>query len=236
MKISEMSSTAFAEAVKADPIVFLPMGACEAHGPHLPLGTDIFQPEMVVEEVVKRVGGLIAPTLNYGQHSSTHDMPGTIGITFETLRLLVKDVLESLHQNHVSKVVVVTGHFGGVHRTAIKMSCEGAAKRFGMKIMMLSDYELAVHKEKEICQGLEDGHGGLLETSRIMDIRPDLVAEKRSKGEYVDADHMVLADPGRCFPKGFSGDASLASEEKGRRINAYVVDALTELVRRNYGV
>ncbi|MCG7840614.1 MAG: creatininase family protein [Methanomassiliicoccales archaeon] len=234
MRIDELSSTAFAKAMEADPIVFLPLGACEAHGPHLPLGTDTFQPEETVTQVAKRVGGLVAPTINYGQHSSTLNMPGTISLTFDTLRSLVKDILESLHRNKVHKVVVLTGHFGSVHRIAIKLACEHATQHLGMKVMMLSDYQLALHLEKEICQGLEDGHGGLLETSRIMDIRPDLVAKERSHGEFVDSGYLIVSDPERCFPKGFSGDAGLASEEKGRRINTYIVDTLTELVRANF--
>jgi len=44
MRIEEMTSIEFAEAVERDPVVILPIGATEAHGPHLPLGTDAFQP------------------------------------------------------------------------------------------------------------------------------------------------------------------------------------------------
>jgi creatinine amidohydrolase len=234
MRIDEMSSTAFAEAVKDDPIVFLPIGACEAHGPHLPLGTDTFQPDWVVGEVAERVGGLIAPTINYGQHSSTHNMPGTISITFDTLRAMVKDVLESLHLNKVRKVVVVSGHLGSAHRSAIKLACEWAVKGLGMRVMMLSDYELAYLKKGDVCEGLEDGHGGIVETSRMIDIRPDLVAADRTRGEFIDSRFMVLPDPERCFPQGFSGDARLASKEKGRLVNQYVVDALSELVIKNF--
>ncbi len=228
-----MSSATFAKAVHEDPIVFLPMGACEAHGPHLPLGTDTFQPEEMVRQVCARVGGLIAPTINYGQHSSTRNMPGTIDITFDTLRALVRDVLDSLRRNGVRKVVVVTGHLGSAHMTAIKLACEEAA-RLGMMVMMLSDYELAYLKKADVCEGLEDGHGGIIETSRIMDIRPDLVSSERSAGEFVESDFMILSDPERCYPQGFAGDSRRASKEKGRLVNDFVVDSLTELVRKNF--
>jgi creatinine amidohydrolase len=229
-----MSSTAFAQAVKGDPIVFLPIGACEAHGPHLPLGTDTYQPEWVVNEVARRVGGLIAPSVNYGQHSSTRNLPGTIGVTFDTLRSLVTDLLGSLHLNGVGKVVIVSGHLGSAHRTAIKLACEDAAKRLGMKVMMLSDYELAYLRKDDVCEGLEDGHGGIVETSRMMDIRPDLVSEERSAGRFVDSHFMVLPDPERCYPQGFAGDARRATREKGRLVNEYVVNELSKLVRRNF--
>lgn len=234
MRIDEMSSTAFAQAVRDDPIVFLPIGACEAHGPHLPLGTDTYQPEWVVNEVVRRVGGLIAPSVNYGQHSSTRNLPGTIGVSFDTLRSLITDLLDSLHSNGVRKVVIVSGHLGSAHRTAIKLACDSAVKCLDMKVMMLSDYELACLREDDVCEGREDGHGGILETSRMMDIRPDLVSEERSEGRFIDSRFMVLPDPERCYPQGFVGDAGLATAEKGRLVNEYVVKELSELVRRNF--
>lgn len=233
MRIDEMSSAAFAEAVKDDPVVFLPMGAVEAHGPHLPLGTDTFQPEHVVREVCGRTGGLIAPTINYGQHSSTRNFPGTLDITFDTLRALVTDVLAALQRNGIRKVVIVSGHLGSIHRSAIKLACEHAARQ-GMKVMMLSDYELAYDKKPDVCEGIPDGHGGIIETSRIMDIRPDLVSEERSVGEFVDMHFMVHADAERCLPQGFGGDARKASREKGRLVNEYVVNGLVDLVIKNF--
>jgi len=233
MRMAEMSSPAFAEAVKGDPIVFLPIGAVEAHGPHLPLGTDTFQPEFVVNAVCERVGGLIAPTINYGQHSSTRNLPGTIDISFDTLRALIMDILDALRRNGVRKVVVISGHFGSVHRAAVKLACERAARQ-GMRVMFLSDYELAELRASAVSGGLPDGHGGALETSRMMDIRPDLVAEARTAGEFVSMDFMVRADPERCLPQGFGGDARMATPEKGRLVNQFVVERLTELVRRNF--
>ncbi|NLX47235.1 MAG: creatininase family protein [Euryarchaeota archaeon] len=233
MRMDEMSSAAFAEAVKKDPLVFLPIGAMEAHGPHLPLGTDTFQPEFVVNAVCENVGGIIAPTINYGQHSSTRNFPGTIDISFDTLRSLVMDILDAFQRNGVGKVVIVSGHLGSVHRAAIKLACERAARQ-GLKVMFLSDYELAYLKKTEVCEGMPDGHGGIIETSRIMDIRPDLVSSERTEGGFVDMRFMVRADAESCLPQGFGGDARKACKEKGRLVNQFVVDTLTDLVRKNF--
>jgi len=233
MRMDEMSSADFAKAVKKDPIVFLPMGAMEAHGPHLPLGTDTFQPEYIVKSVSDNVDGMVAPTINYGQHSSTRNFPGTIDISFDTLRALVMDILDAFQRNGIKKVVIVSGHLGSVHRAAIKLACERAARQ-GLKVMFLSDYELAYLKKPDVCEGLPDGHGGIIETSRIIDIRPDLVKEKRTAGEFVDTHFMVRADAECCLPQGFGGDARRANKEKGRFVNQFVIDALTDLVRQNF--
>jgi creatinine amidohydrolase len=99
---------------------------------------------------------------------------------------------------------------------------------------MLSDYELAYLKKADVCEGLPDGHGGIVETSRMIDIRPDLVSSKRTAGEFVDSRFMIHADPKQCLPQGFAGDARRASKEKGRLVNEYVVNELTDLVRKNF--
>ena len=233
MRMDEMSSASFAEEVKRDPIVFLPMGAMEAHGPHLPLGTDTFQPEFVVKAVSDNVNGIVAPTINYGQHSSTRNFPGTIDISFDTLRAMVMDILDAFQRNGIRKVVIVSGHLGSVHRSAIKLACERAARQ-GLKVMFLSDYELAYLKKPDVCEGQPDGHGGIIETSRIIDIRPDLVKEERTAGEFVDTRFMVRADAECCLPQGFGGDARRANKEKGRFVNQFVIEALTDLVRQNF--
>ncbi|WP_255969945.1 creatininase family protein, partial [Klebsiella pneumoniae] len=48
---------------------FLPCGATEQHGPHLPLGTDALLASAISAEVAARVGGLVAPALSYGYKS-----------------------------------------------------------------------------------------------------------------------------------------------------------------------
>jgi creatinine amidohydrolase len=100
--------------------------------------------------------------------------------------------------------------------------------------MFLSDYELAYLKKSDVCEGQPDGHGGIIETSRIIDIRPDLVKEERTAGEFVDTHFMVRADSEHCLPQGFGGDARRANKEKGRFVNQFVIDALTDLVRQNF--
>ena len=46
--------------------VFLPVGATEQHGPHLPLGTDALLASAVAEGVATNVKGIVAPALAYG--------------------------------------------------------------------------------------------------------------------------------------------------------------------------
>ena len=236
MRIDEMTSTEFAEAVERDPVVILPIGATEAHGPHLPLGTDAFQPEAIADAVAERVNGLVAPAIRYGQHSSTRNLPGTIGITSFTLRSLIIDILESLHRNGIRKIVIISGHSGSVHMAMIKDACEDVVRRYQMDVVFLADYDIGKGLQEEIGAGPGDGHGGMMETSRIMALRPDLVPKNRTKGEFVSAGYTVLSDPESCYPQGFVGDATKATAQAGKRLNDYITDALTDLIRKDLGV
>jgi len=235
MKIEEMTTKEFAEAVARDPIVFLPMGATEAHGIHLPLCTDTVQPEALCAALAEKFDGLQAPTVNYGQHSSTRNMSGTITLRFDTVRSLVGDILDSLSSQGIRKVVIVSGHAGSLHMAAIKAAAEEVVRRTELKLMVLTDYDIAYRfplSEKDY----PDGHGGIIETSRVMAIRPDLVRSKKPKGLFEDKRFMVVPDPESCYPEGMVGDATKASAELGKEINRFIFDNLADLIRKNFGV
>lgn len=228
--MDEMTTDEFREAVGRDPVVILPLGATEAHGPHLPLGTDTFQPVHVAEAVAGMMPGIIvAPAMPYGQHSSTKDMPGTLGISFDTLRSFVTDVLESLIDGGIKRIVVMSGHAGASHMCAVTEACRSVVKRKDAKIVFFSDYEIAY--EKMVADG--DGHGGMLETSRIMDIEPDLVRKARPVGEYKGRGYLVLKDASECLPSGMAGDTSLSSARFGKEVNDYIAERVSEIIRRD---
>jgi len=235
MRIADMTSIEFSEAVKSDPVVIIPFGAVEAHGPHLPLATDSIQPVAVAEVVAELVGGLVAPLVPYGQHSSTKKMPGTIAISMETLKSLAVDIMESLIANGITKIVVLSGHAGSIHIAALKSACEEIVEMYDVKVMMLSDYFLADEISAEVCGGNKDGHGGLLETSRVMAIRPDLVKAERPVGTGSEAKFMIVRNPEERYPQQCVGHASEATQEAGEKVNTYVAERLSDLILKNMG-
>lgn len=236
MKIEEMTSEQLKEALTHDPVVILPVGATEAHGPHLPLGTDSLQPEAVAEMVARRIGALIAPPIRYGHHSSTRNMIGTLDITFDTLRALVRDVLLSLVRNGFRKIVVLSGHAGHAHMAALRVAASEVVRQHRVRLMLLTDYEIIWDFSEELGIPAGDGHGGMVETSRIMAIAPHLVGGKRGRGKFIDQSFMIIPDPEICYPDGFVGRADLASCETGDRINEFVVERIVSLIREKMGV
>lgn len=233
MRLDELSSAEFKERMRSRPVVILPVGGTEAHGAHLPLCTDSAQPEMVADEVAKRVGGLVAPPLRYAFHSSTRYMPGTLTLGLETTRMVVQDILEALVQNGADKLVVLSGHAGSSHLVALKQACAAIVRGHpDVRVMMLSDYDLA--REYPVDQK-GDGHGGLVETSRMMDIAPRLARRAEGEGRYVSHGYMIVPDPETSMPSGYVGAAHQAGAELGKRVNEFIVDRLSEEIDRSFG-
>jgi len=236
MRIEEITTKEFALLVKKDPLVFLPIGATEAHGIHLPLGTDSIQPQALCDALAEEFGGLVAPLLPYGQHSSTRNMPGTIALRSDTLRALVTDVIDSLHKQGVSKLVIISGHAGSVHLAAVREAAEAATVRYkNLRLMFLTDYDIA-YRFPLPESNFRDGHGGLIETSRILALRPALVGKKRPRGRFEDRRFMIVANPEVCYPEGMVGDATKATAELGKKINDFIFEEMVHLIKQNFEV
>ncbi len=221
----------FKENVNDDTVVILPIGAIEEHGAHLPLCTDSIQPEFVAQKVAEKTAALIAPPIRYGLCSSTRNFPGTITISFDTLRSLIYDILSEFVRNKIKNIVVLSGHAGRVHMAAIKLAAEKVARESSANIMVLSDYDIAYELlEKDESIPKDDGHSGLIETSRVMAIREDLVKGKGEPGNTRPPKFMVLSDPEKYFPSGVLGDPTNASREKGKEINDFIIKELVDLI------
>ncbi|HUL38733.1 MAG TPA: creatininase family protein [Methanomassiliicoccales archaeon] len=233
MRVEELSSAEFAKFVRKNPVVFLPLGATEAHGIHLPLGTDSYQPEALCEALADCLDGLVMPMVRYGHHSSTRNMPGTMTLTYDTLRAMIADILDSMERNGLRRVVVISGHAGSLHLAAVRDAAEEFVRRSSMKVMVLTDYDIAYKFPIPQDKDWPDGHGGLIETSRILALRPDLVKKERPRGKFLDKEYMVVADPETCMPEMMAGDTTRASAELGNEINQFILDRLVELISKN---
>ena len=64
--IEQLARPEVEDIFKKNPVVILPVGATEQHGPHLPYGTDTFYAEYVAKRVADRLNAAILPTMPYG--------------------------------------------------------------------------------------------------------------------------------------------------------------------------
>ena len=70
VRLAEMNWMEFDKRIRDDnPIIFVPIGSTEQHGPHLPLSTDVILPGEVALLVAAELGGIVAPAIPYGYKS-----------------------------------------------------------------------------------------------------------------------------------------------------------------------
>jgi creatinine amidohydrolase len=231
----EMNREEFAAAMKRNPIIVLPIGSMEEHGAHLPLGSDTFEIDFIVERLSKKMDLLILPTINYGNCGSTYNFPGTISIGFETLKSLIIDILREIIRHKGRRVLVISGHAGSNHMVAMRQAAQTMVKGTpGLKIMVMSDYDLVPgYKGGSIPSW--DGHAGKAETSRMLNIRPDISKRGKTATKAKYQEFMILPNPEIQFPTGVSGDPRRASAELGRKIDEYVLRRLMALIKKNLG-
>jgi creatinine amidohydrolase len=215
-------------------VIIIPCGSVEEHGSHLPLCTDSLQAEHVALSVARKADCLVAPPLRYGVCNSTSNFPGTITITFDSLRGIMIDILEDFVRQGFKRLLIITGHAGRSHMIALKIAAKTVVinhknEDYGPRIMVCSDYDFAFDlRGKDFDE--KDSHAGTIETSRVMLIRPDLIKGKGKRNYPRLPRFEIVPNPERYFPSGVIGDPTVASAEKGKRINDYVIDQIVKLV------
>ncbi|MEM2463931.1 MAG: creatininase family protein [Candidatus Bathyarchaeia archaeon] len=223
-------------AAKADKVIIIPFGSIEEHGSHLPLCTDSIQPEYVAVEAAKRTGSLVAPPLKYGVCTTTRFFPGTISISFHSLYGLTVEILEEFIRNGFKKFLLLSGHAEEEQMTALKLAAYNVMRKHmeeartgKLRIMVCSDYDFAYEFRGKHFSEL-DGHGGTIETSRVMAIRPDLVKGRGSKNFQQLPRFEVIVEPTKFWPEGIRGDPAEASAEKGKFLNDHIIGELVKLI------
>ena len=113
--------------VDGAPIVVVPVGSCEQHGPHLPLATDsIIAAALAQDLAARRSDCVVAPTLSITASGEHQGFPGTLSIGTEATYWVVVELVRSADWSH--GVVLVNGHGGNaaaVDRAVAQLESEG---------------------------------------------------------------------------------------------------------------
>jgi creatinine amidohydrolase len=115
--ISELSWTSYAEKLKrGNPIIILPVGSLEQHGPHSPLASDTIIPNEIGKAVAARIGGLLAPAIAYGYKSMPrtgggNHFPGTTSLDGDTLVRLTRDIICEFARHGARRILILDSHY-----------------------------------------------------------------------------------------------------------------------------
>ena len=234
------------EIAKEQPVVVLPIGSVEDHGPHLPLDVDNFLIWSICEEAAKRAAGdiLLMPIIPFGFETHHMDFPGTIDIQMEHLLHFVLDVTRSVAHHGFRRILIADGHGSNMpilelvaRRTIIETPALCAAFLWP---------SLALGEIKQIRESGRSGmsHACELETSVYLYLDGGRVqmdkALKETNQPPSDFIWNDLLNPGpirmmdwwTCFSKsGINGDPTLATAAKGEIVFEAVVANFVKLAR-----
>jgi creatinine amidohydrolase len=211
-------------------LVIIPVGALEAHGPHLPLGSDLLQAEKTARDLAERRNGLVAPGIPYGVCPGASRFPGTISLSQSTLSSLIYEVAEGFWRAGSRDFLVLSGHGGAGHMAALREGMEHLASLHkDVRAAVLCDYEF-VYELRGKEAPLSDGHAGLLETSRVMAMEPTQVGPERPNIEY-KVKRFTIGDPSpEDWPESVMGDTREASADLGELIQAHVMNRVLRTI------
>ncbi|MDE3003955.1 MAG: creatininase family protein [Gemmatimonadota bacterium] len=207
-------------------VAVLPVGAVEAHGPHLPLGTDVVIAEgmaRVCAEGLSEAGrtGLILPPLWYTAAGFAGNFPGTIGVDGAIVSGLIIQIATSLREQEIRTLAIANAHLDPAHLTSLRHASDGAPEGARIVFLDLTRRRVAEQLTPEFQTGA--CHAGRFEGSIVMAERPDLYRAEiaadlepnpSSLSTAIGEGHETFEQAGG--PRAYFGWPSEATAEEGR--------------------
>jgi len=235
----EMPSSAFAK-LPANTIAILPVGAIEQHGPHLPVFVDsCINQSLLARALAEAPADLpitALPIQSVGKSDEHISFPGTLTVSAAVLTELLLELGRSVHRAGVRRLILLNSHGGQpqiidiVART-LRVECgmfvvNAAWSKMGMPPGLFTPEERA--------HGI---HGGEIETSLMLHLRPDLVDMTKARnfvswGQVMQEQFEILTPEGQVGfgwqvedlnPHGACGNAAAADAERGRQLADHAV-------------
>jgi creatinine amidohydrolase len=225
-------------------LVVVPVGSVEQHGHHLPVATDTILVEAIVDGGVERVADdvpvVVTPPVWSGFSPHHLSLGGTLSLEFEHMRTLLEDVAGTALDNGFDAAVFVNGHGGNTPMIDAVVSTVGS--RTDAEVSGTTYFELATDTVGELRDSDTGGmaHGGEFETSLMLYLRPELVADpsereaalwdehyERAGQDLLDGGPLSVYRPFEDYSEtGAIGAPEAATADKGERIHAAVTAEL----------
>ncbi|MDF1508123.1 creatininase family protein [Robertmurraya sp. DFI.2.37] len=225
------------EKIMAKKVAILPIGAVEAHGPHLPLGTDNLLAERLSAKLAERINGFVLPTLPYGQVWSLKNFPGSINVSNESLISMLYDIGESLYRQGFQIFAMVNGHLGNA--VAMKEAARKLYEKYpGLTVLYLfypgTGKIISEVRETPASHGTYF-HADEIETSYMLYLAPEFVQMEKALNDMptIPMSADVTPTPWEEFTEtAVLSDATLARVDKGEKIIKVALDNMVQLIEQ----
>jgi creatinine amidohydrolase len=230
------------------PVLLLPVGVVEPHGPHAPLSTDTIISAGMCERAAQRLADdpnlrvLILPPLPYGVTRYSAMFRGAVSISQETLHALVMEVCVSLVDQGFRHLVVVNNHFEPEHVATLRHAVATVNAEHGDPIGYLD-----LVRRRNVARLTEEfrsgaSHAGRYETSLVLADHPELVdTDVMRELPEVPTDLAHAINEGQKdflamgMDRAYSGAPAKATPEEGLSTFDTLTEMLVEVIREVAG-
>ncbi|HEX8732891.1 MAG TPA: creatininase family protein [Ktedonobacterales bacterium] len=235
----ELSQPEIRAALARHPLVLVPLGSVEQHGPHLPTGTDYYASQVIADAVAERLDGLTLPFSPIGVTPMHMPYEGTLSVSADLFQRLLVEVVGSAAAHGAREVALINWHEGNI--PALALAAETLHRAHGCSVVVVQACYVAEELFGERYGGLT--HGGAIEALAVLAAHPDFVhlervenSSDRIQGARVDhlrrtrAYQPVLRDIRAIAPTGWYGDPRGVTIEQAQAFLATVAAAIAERV------
>jgi creatinine amidohydrolase len=232
----ELTGPDFLEAMKrSQGTCLLPFGILEKHGPHMPIGSDLFNARYAALHAAEQQYSVVFPEYYFGQISEARHEPGTIAYNRDLQLELLQATTDEMARNGCKKILIVNGHGGNVSLLPYFAQSQ---------LDKPHDYVVYLFNQRTPTSGgpkkktTTDEHAGESETSKMMVVRPDLLHQDRATSESGSDQHHLNLPEGvytgiwwyARFPDHYAGDGSTATRELGEYQMNWWIDSVSKVI------
>ena len=251
--LSDMTWEELQEALKETDIVLVPVGSTEQHGPHLPMYSDTWQGIDIAKRVTRQLAAkgikvVPGPAIPFGPSSYMTSFPGTVNISADLLKDLIKQVCMCLIQHGFKKIVLVLGHGG--NWPTMQVAAQELVDETSATVVAVNWLPVQTARYADVLGSKQqEGHSGEGETARMLATIPELVVMERARPHHpVSSKAKIIGDekplmgggylnPIKNFknttPVGNIGDPRGATAETGEKLYAIICDWICALIERD---
>ena len=226
--IKHMRPSDVARVIERDARLIVPVGTCEQHGPHLPLGCDTMIVERLSHDLSAEFSVLLAPTIEYGVNVTTErGYAGNASLRKKTLHRLLNDLLDTWESTGIREFILLTAHEHDPHLEALSTVITSGARVRVVDIFGIDFSDLLEGQSEPM-------HGDEVDTSLMLYIAPELVAMELAQ------DYMMSREELRRYRRGWLrvpraspgsiGRPTLATATKGRAIYERIYQRIRERI------
>jgi creatinine amidohydrolase len=213
---------------RARAVFVLPAGAMEAHGPHLPLGTDVVISEAMARAGAERLSAagreaVLLPSLHYTAAPFAAAFPGTLSVPPQAVTATIVGIARALESHGFGVLAIANSHLDPAHLASLHGAADSCRGPGPVRIVFpdLTRKPWALRLGDEFRSGA--CHAGSFETSVVMAEAREQVRERRRAALAANPASLSTAirDGKRTFaeaggPQAYFGDPAAASEAEGR--------------------